>query len=146
MAVPYATIDDLRSLGLRGRALEGVDPADIEAQLLNASGFIDTFLPSHYKAPLVAPFHPSIVEATVAITSYRLLGWRGWRPGPHDEEIRARYRDAMQWLEMLSKGSVSLPSGSDGTTRNEGAPQVQTGGVSRTAASPDYAAGTRRNW
>jgi len=146
MAVPYATIDDLKSLGLRGTALDGVDPDDIEAFILTASGTIDTYLPSHYKAPLVAPYHPSIVEATVAITSYRLLAWRGWRPGPADTQIRERYADALRWLEMLNKGSVSLPASADGTTRNEGAPQVQTGGVSRTATGPDYSAGTRRNW
>jgi len=145
MAVPYATIDDLKSLGLRGTALDGVDPSDIEAQILTASGTIDTYLPSHYKAPLVAPYHPSIVEATVAITAYRLLGWRGWRPGPHDNQIRERYTDAMKWLDMLNKGSVSLPSTADGTTKNEGAPQVQTGGVARVATGPTYD-GARRNW
>ena len=141
----YASIDDLKAVGLRGKALEGIDPLYLVQQLANASGVVDTYLPSHYNTPLPLPAHPSIVEATVAIAAYRILNWRGYRPGSHDDEVRARYQDAMAWLEMLSKGSVSLSAGSDGTLGGEGAPRVTTGGSARTAAAPTTD-GAVRGW
>ncbi len=38
----YASIDDLKAVGLRGKALEGIDPLYLVQQLANASGVVDT--------------------------------------------------------------------------------------------------------
>lgn len=76
----------------------------VEAALDAASAEIDTYLGNRYTVPLVAP-PPYIRQVCVDITVYRLA----LDVGPRTEEMRLRYKDAIEYLRAVAKGDIDLP-------------------------------------
>jgi phage gp36-like protein len=141
----YATVAEFQLVGIPSAALANVDLSTIEAHLEDASDLIDTYLRSQHTLPLASPYPRSITNACITIASYTFLTWRGHSPIEYDEQYRARYDDALDWLRMLAKGEVSLSPAADATpTVNEGAARVQTGGSERVGGSGT--AGESRGW
>lgn len=76
----------------------------VEAALDAASAEIDTYIGNRYTVPLVAP-PPYIRQVCVDISVYRLA----LDVGPRTDEMRLRYKDAIEYLRAVSKGDIDLP-------------------------------------
>lgn len=112
MATQYATVADLKQLGLVAGALSGVDEADIDAALVAASSVADGYLASRYGSSLPLTAWPeSLTMAVCQIAAFRIMSAIGFNPedGSH-EVIRMGFEDAMRWLRDVSAGRVTLIS------------------------------------
>jgi phage gp36-like protein len=76
----------------------------VAAALDAASAEIDTYIGNRYTVPLTAP-PPYIRQVCVDITVYRLA----LDVGPRTDEMRLRYKDAIEYLRDVSKGTIDLP-------------------------------------
>lgn len=105
-----AVLDVVASRDDSGRQSEDA----VLAALESSSAEIDTYLGMRYVVPLETP-PPYIKQVCVDITVYRLA----LDIGPRTEEMRLRYKDAIDYLKMVSKGEIDLPvtsGGSGGST------------------------------
>jgi phage gp36-like protein len=74
----------------------------------DAASLIDGYMSARYTLPLISV--PTMVKGWAAdITRFKL--WDDHAP----EEVRKRYEDALAQLQLLTRGVISLPPGSDGT-------------------------------
>lgn len=123
----YATAADLKSLGLPPDALEDVDDADIDDQLLADAGVIDVFLAGQYTLPLSSPYPEFLRRTNVCLSTWHILLRRGYNPEGEDDNYKAQFDHCMQMLKMIAAGKLSVPGLIDNTpTVSEGAPRVNT--------------------
>lgn len=117
----YAAIDDLVSrfgeseiIQLTDREVSGaLDDAVAQQALDDASAEIDGYLQSRYTLPL-ATVPAALARVCADIARYRLYDDHA------SEQIRDRYRDAIRWLEGVSRGNVSLGLADDGSAPTSG--------------------------
>lgn len=114
-------IDEL--IGANPDATPTPDEGDVEKlnrACTDATQLIDGYLAARYTLPLSSV--PAMVVAWAAdIARYRL--WDEQAP----EEVRRRYDDAVAQMELLARGVMALPPGSDG---KPAAPPLNFGGYS----------------
>ena len=105
--MPYSTEAEFNALGLPAIALDGV--TDTTEWRTAAAGKIDSYLRGRYRLPLVAPYPPEIVEVEAALAGYSFISIRGFDPTEGaNANVLLRYKDAMNWLRLLSEGKVNL--------------------------------------
>lgn len=126
----YATSADLAALDLPASATEGMTAADITLHLEAASARVDGYLRGRYLLPLTSPPPAEIVSCTTALAAYSVLSRRGFDPhAGTDANVRARYEDAVSWLERIAQGKVNLAAASDASpSLQDGGPRVRSGG------------------
>lgn len=106
MSEQYATLSDLYTYGAPSRVFGQLDDSVKTAALVSASAKVATYLRARYVLPLLT-WDDSITEATCKIATYDLLSNRGYNPGAGpDENIRARFADAMIFLEKVQKSQA----------------------------------------
>lgn len=91
----------------------------VDAALSGASDEIDTYLSNRYSLPLPTVPQP-IVDKCVDLAMYRLAGAV---PGQITDDRRARYKDAIAWLQAVAAGRVDLGIPQD-TESKAGGPDV----------------------
>ncbi len=115
----YATVAELKQLGLAASALTGIPEEDLLKALSAASAKADSYLARRFVVPLPA-WGDDLREAVSALAAWRILSARrGFNPdNPGDAVIRTNYLDALAWLEAVSKAQVApiMPSPGGGTT------------------------------
>lgn len=133
----YADSDDLAALDLPPSATEGMTAADINLHLDAASARVDGYLRGRYLLPLSSPYPPEVVACTSALAAYSILSRRGFDPhAGTDANVRARYEDAIGWLERIAQGKVNLAAASDASpTLQDGGPRIRSGGPFATSGS-----------
>lgn len=102
--MPYATADDFRQAFSESEfdELTGGDDAQFVSAEAGAASLIEGFIGTRYKLPLV--YVPAIVKRwALDLARYNLWDQRS------PEEVRLRRDEAMEQLEMLSKGTITLP-------------------------------------
>lgn len=125
----YATAAQLKTLSVAAAALASVSAADQTAALQAASDLADSYLRSRYTMPLTA-WADDLRRAVCAIATYDLMSHRGYNPETGgDPNIRARYDDAIRWLEKVASGQIS-PSVTDS------APAASEAGRARVSSKP----------
>lgn len=81
----------------------------ITEALVWASSEADSYIRNRYTLPLVAPYDESLKAKVADIAAWRLSKRLGFRPGSgNNETIEISYKDAIDWLTLLSKGLVRL--------------------------------------
>jgi len=101
--VGYATLADLYKYGAPATAFGNLTDPDKQAGLDEASAKVDEFLAARYPLPLIS-WPVSITEHTCRIATWNLLSVRGYNPASQgDENIRARYDDAIRQLTLIQK-------------------------------------------
>jgi phage gp36-like protein len=104
----YATLADLGTYGLPGPVLADIDTGQQTNALESASRFADGYLHSQYTLPLLVPYPTDLVSAVCKVAAYELLSVRGFNPDlGGDANIRARYKDAVDWLNQVGLGHIS---------------------------------------
>lgn len=104
--MPYASMADLRALGLPEAVLASIPEAEQEAALEAASALADSYLRARYDLPLAA-WGRGLTRAVALIAAYDLMSRRGYDPTrPGQENLRMRYEDAIRWLEGVAAGKV----------------------------------------
>lgn len=121
----YAEQSDLAAFGINPNAVKNSDPTAISKALAAASRRIDGFLRPQFKLPLLA-WSDDLREATCVIGMYTVMSVRGFNPeNGADVNIRQRYKDQIDWLTAVSKGSV-IPSVTDSSSGSaEGRPSAR---------------------
>lgn len=142
----YAEISDLAAFGINPNATKASDPTAISKALAAASRRIDGFLRPQFKLPLLA-WEDDLKEATCVIGMYTVMSVRGFNPeNGADVNIRQRYKDQIDWLTQVSKGSV-IPSVTDSSSGSaEGKPAarpIMTSSCQRGWSDPDGSSGGR---
>lgn len=106
----YATVEELiaavpdPSLLAQATGTEEPDDAKLEKALDDASAKIDGYIGSRYSLPL--PEVPPVLRTyCIDIALYGLLNFRALGDL---EDVRLRYKDAIDFLKDLIKGGVSL--------------------------------------
>ena len=110
----YATVQDMvtrfganeliRLTTPADQALDGIVTAVADTALNSASVMMDSFIGRRYKTPMDLP-PPVVTDMCCDIARFRLSTGDQKTPS---EEVRARHKDAMSWLESVSKGLVVL--------------------------------------
>lgn len=78
-----------------------VNPVPISRALIDAAALIDSYIGRRYLLPLsVTP--QVLIPYALDIARYRLDRIR------NREDVRLRYEDAIKWLEMIAKGTLTL--------------------------------------
>lgn len=117
--VSYADPVDLPFLAILEQAIEDLTDEHKAKSLLSTTGLADSYLSGQYTLPLVS-WGDELRRCVGHITAYDLMVTRGFNPDDHDEEIRLRYKDALEWLKMIRDGKLSPPDIIDTTpTVNE---------------------------
>lgn len=101
----YAVAADLDS-GINALALAGVPTPTKTDNIESASRIIDSFLRAQFTLPLTQ-VGGDIKRACVNIAVYYVLVGRGYNPDAGgDPGIRDRFKDAIDWLKLVSAGKV----------------------------------------
>lgn len=79
-----------------------VDQAVAEAALVAATSLIDGYVGAQYQLPLVS-VPPMLVDIACDIARYRLYKTSA------TDQVRQRYKDAIDALTAISKGVITLP-------------------------------------
>lgn len=110
----YASPEDLATLALSPRALEGVSEADQLLAIAAASSYADGYLRARYRMPLVS-WGQDLTLCVAQLAAYSVMNARGYDPSsPHDQLIVKQYDDAVAWLRDVAKGLVTPGGGPDG--------------------------------
>lgn len=104
----YATVEQLedhlgtdRYLAIVDRDRDGTaDTSAVEAALSAASSLADSYLAA--TLPIAAPYPTALVEAVMAIATYRLAG------NAATDTERVQYEDAIGWLRDAARGRAQL--------------------------------------
>lgn len=125
------------NLGVAAQALEGIEEAAQDAALLAASELADSYLGSRFKLP-ISTWSSDLKRHVCAVAAWDLLaGTRGFNPeAGSNVTVRARYEDAIRWLEQVAANRVT-PAG----VTDSSAPASTRGPSSAFAASS-----TKRGW
>jgi phage gp36-like protein len=124
--MPYATESQFITAFTRDEAVsltnlddpsvEDVNSVALDRALTDASEEIDSYLAGRYTLPLTA-VPKVLIGKCLDIARYRLDTVR------QRDDVRQRYDDAIKFLTLISKGSISL--GLD--SQNQPTPQASTG-------------------
>lgn len=118
--MPYATRAHLIQFGIRSGALTGIATGDQDAALEAASDLADSYLRARFTLPL-AGWQDDLRRAVCNIAAYDLLSARGFNPDAGaDVNVRARYDDAVRWLERIAAGQVTPDVTDSGSSGDEG--------------------------
>lgn len=112
--MPYATQADLAArfgtqqlLQIADRDGDDVlDAAVVDAALADADAEIDSYIGLRYELPL-ASTPPRLRDIAIDVAMYKL------HPAGTPEDVLQRYRDAVKWLNELSKGNVLIDVGGE---------------------------------
>lgn len=136
----YATPQHLRDRYPEMDLVQLTDPEAVEVNvdkltdaLRDAAGEINTYLQGRYPLPLQdVPEHLVTVACDIAMYRLQVL-----RPQVSVEDARARFKDALRWLEGVATGKLQLGLGSVGqkATAPGAAPEVIEQGRRFTRAS-----------
>lgn len=118
MGTQYATAAELTATPGAGAYVKNVTDADLDAQLLRASGLADDYLQRRYTLPLSA-WSQSLRQAVCHIAAYWLASHKGFDAGAAGSTARRLYEDAIKILESLAT------NGGAGIT--DSTPDVQEG-------------------
>jgi phage gp36-like protein len=101
----YAVAADLDS-GINAAAMTGVPTQTKTDNIESASRIIDSFLRAQFTLPLVQ-VGGDVKRACIHIATYYVMVGRGYNPeAGGDPGIRDRYKDAMDWLKLVSAGKA----------------------------------------
>jgi len=78
--------------------------AALDKALADASSEMDTYLSTNYTVP-VSPVAPVLVRYCVDIAVYVASA----DAGSVTEEKRKRYEDALRWLTLVARGTITVP-------------------------------------
>lgn len=123
--MPYAALQDMQDIYGQEQVLLVADrngdgaidinsdsTSVVDAALAGATDEIDSYLSNRYQMPLQEV--PTVLrDKCVDLAMYRLAGAV---PGQQTDDRRARYKDAITWLQSVAAGKVDL-----------GLPQVDVG-------------------
>ena len=119
----YATLADLRQLGINPSALAGIPDEDLERAIQAASATVDSYLATRYTRPILA-WGDDVREKTAALAAWLVMSRRrGFNPeAGSDVALRTNHDDAMRWLKDVARydaepvGIVdSAPAGDEGS-------------------------------
>ncbi|QBH95467.1 DUF1320 domain-containing protein [Limnobaculum zhutongyuii] len=103
-----------------------IDDVVLRKALARASSEIDSYIGSRYTLPLSADIIPeALVDRCCDITRFKLCGTSGVQL---TEEIRARYEDAVRYLEQIASGKIKLGTGEIGTAKTTNTVKFASGG------------------
>lgn len=104
----YATIADLNRVGLTSEKSSKRTDDDLNRALELASGVADSYLAQVFTLPLTA-WGADLSSAVAKIAAYDLMSTQiGYNPASASGETwRARYEDAMRWLEMVAASKIT---------------------------------------
>lgn len=130
MSQQYATIADLKTIGINPVAFQNVADDILNANLLAASEECDNYMQARYRvldSPL-ASWGSDLKRLVCKIAAYTLMGVRGYNPGAGaDVTLRMGYEDAINTLKGVARQSVHLnvvPSFTQGSVQQ--LPQVRS--------------------
>lgn len=113
----YATVSDLKDLGLPADALEDLTDPEILAQLDADAGVMDVYLGSQYTVPIaLSPVPQALVRINVCLAVFHILLRRGFNPEGPDALYKEQFESCMQMLEDISRGKMSIPGVEDPST------------------------------
>ncbi len=123
----YATPSDLTQFAVNANALVGFTAGQQQAALDAASVLADSKLRGRYALPLVT-WDVDLRRAVAVIAAYDMLVARGYNPGDGaDDNLRARYDDAMKWLDDVERQNTHPNvTPANGQTPQYDAPKVIT--------------------
>ncbi len=101
----YAVAADLDT-GINAAAMTGVPTGTKTDNIESASRLIDSFLRAQFTLPLTQ-VGGDIKRCCIHIATYYVMVGRGYNPEVGgDPGIRERYKDALDWLKMVSAGKA----------------------------------------
>lgn len=103
----YATTTDLTSFGLNAISVANIDPVVLNAQLIAASGLMDSYFAGRYNLPLVS-YDQSVTINCCYIAAWLVLSKsRGFNPdNPGDVTVRQSYEDAIAWCNGVQRQAI----------------------------------------
>ena len=101
----YATIAQLKQVGVNADALVGISDPDLQAALDSASSMADGYLATRFTLPLVAPYPADLIQHTAGLAAYLAIRTRGFDPNA-SPSVRMGYEDAVGWLKDISRNLV----------------------------------------
>jgi phage gp36-like protein len=118
---PYATLADLRAMGLSGNVLASTSEENVEAALWAASCEADGMLAMRYKRPITA-WGSDVRLAVCKLAAWHILSARGFNPeSPSDASVRRNRDDAFAWLSGVAKNEWEATGVVDATPDEDGA-------------------------
>jgi phage gp36-like protein len=139
----YASAQDLRDRYPDQDLIQLTDPEGqilqvdrLDSALRAAQSIIDGYLQGRYPLPL-AQVPSSLVEYACDIAMYRL---QTLRPADTLEDARARYKDAIKYLEQVSRGELQLG------LSQEQQPAPQSGGPELIAPDRNFSRDSMRGY
>ena len=112
IVMSYATVQQLKDLGLPADSISELDDVQIEEFLDAAAGVMDAFLASQYETP-VRTSSSFLVRINVDLAACDILNWRGYNPEDGDEVYKERCDRWMKTLMEIRDGSLSVPNVED---------------------------------
>ena len=99
----YATVQQLRDLGVPGAGLDEFTDPQLQAFLDTASSLMDTSLRARYVLPLLS-WDVDLVQWCVDIAVWLIMKKRGYTPeAGRNDTFRTGYTDAMAALDQVAK-------------------------------------------
>lgn len=111
----YSTVDEVKSMVDEGAMIYltddngsgEIDESKIDNAINDADSEINGYLQKRYPLPL--PSIPKVInKLSKDITLYNLFSRRGIDKDKNDDTVLQRYKNAVKFLENLSKGVVEL--------------------------------------
>jgi phage gp36-like protein len=110
----YATVDDVKELGLPAAALEELTDAQIQGQLDTTAGVIDLYLGQAVDLPISAPYPEWLRRCNIDLAVCEIFLFRGYNPEEFDSSYKERCRKWMDILEDIAGGGLKPPGIDDG--------------------------------
>lgn len=118
----YATVAEMKQVGINADALTGLSDADLQQALDSASSVADGYLRSRYYLPIQSPYPDDLVLRVAEIGAFLALKARGFSPDANPE-IRMGYKDAIDWLEGVSMNRIQ-PAITDSRPSSAAEPRI----------------------
>jgi phage gp36-like protein len=112
----YATVAELKQLGINAAAFAGIGDSDLLKAISAASARAEGYLRKRYRLPL-HEWNDNLTEAVCALAAWRILSARrGFNPkSGSDAAIRTNYEDAIAWLRSVADETLDPPDVKDST-------------------------------
>jgi len=108
MASQYCSREDLYTVGVNRRTLDGLPETQVLGGILDASAFMDGYLGQRYTLPLVDRGDRALVMCCASIAAFYLLSALGFDPeGGTDRVIVMKYENAEKWLKDVVANRIS---------------------------------------
>jgi len=144
----YNTVATFKIRAFPSGSFNELTDAEIQPALDSASSLINAALRVHHTLPMLtgsfAAELDSLYDAEIAISSYRLMQFRGFKPniaGSFDEVLSNRYAEIMDpedgFLAQIRKGQVTFPSEADSTAGKRDGRTKMFGKTGRTTRNFD---------